>query len=125
MAPAVPPPNPADRRTAPRHELELEVGFETDHNFYTGLTQDISTGGLFVATSELRRVGERIKVKFKLPNQVAPIEVETEVRWIREHRPGSGLEPGMGLRFVNLPPEMQKHINSFLDQRESLFYDDE
>jgi hypothetical protein len=31
----------------------------------------------------------------------------------------------MGLRFLNLSPEAMAAINEFLDQRDSLFYDDE
>lgn len=105
----------------------MEVGFESDSMFYTGLTQDISSGGLFVATHSIKRVGDRIKVKFTLPGQKEPIEAETEVRWVRETSSlnGSDLTSGMGLRFVNLTPEMKKVISEFLGKRESLFYDDE
>lgn len=119
-------PNPADRRTATRHEIELEVGLETDHNFYTGLTQDISSGGLFVATHQLKRIGEHIKLKFKLPNMVAAVEIDTEVRWVRESGPmNHGMEPGMGLKFIDIPAEVKAAMESFLKQRDSLFYDDE
>jgi uncharacterized protein (TIGR02266 family) len=117
---------PADRRSATRHEIELEVGMETDHNFYTGLTQDVSSGGLFVATHQLKRIGEHIKLKFKLPNMAAPVELDTEVRWVREAGPmNHGMEPGMGLKFINVPAEVKAAIESFLKQRDSLFYDDE
>ena len=61
--------NPAERRTAPRIELEIEVGLETEHNFYTGLTQDISSGGIFVATPLSYRVGEKMVVRFTLPGR--------------------------------------------------------
>lgn len=103
------------------------MGFETDSNFYTGLTQDISSGGLFVATHNLKPVGSRFMIQFKLPGQQAPIDVEAEVRWLREtsslHR--SDGPHGMGVRFVNLSPAHKQLIETFLKQRESLFYDDE
>jgi uncharacterized protein (TIGR02266 family) len=119
--------SPADRRASPRHEVEVDVGFETDSNFYTGLTQDISSGGLFVATHQIKSVGDHVKVKFVLPGVKTPIEVETEVRWVRESsalRRADGAH-GMGLRFINLTDEAKKAISSFLDRRDSLFYDDE
>ncbi len=43
-------------RASERFDLEVKVDLESDHNFYTGLTQNISAGGLFIATSALNRV---------------------------------------------------------------------
>ena len=37
-------------RAAERFDLEVTVDLESDHNFYTGLTQNISSGGVFIAT---------------------------------------------------------------------------
>jgi uncharacterized protein (TIGR02266 family) len=119
----------ADRRTAARIDLEIEVGLETESNFYTGLTQDISTGGLFVATHSLRKRGDRLMLKFSLPGVEAPFTVEGEVRWLREVGSlGAGRfdgATGMGLKFINLAPQAKAVIASFLKQRESIFYDDE
>jgi uncharacterized protein (TIGR02266 family) len=115
---------PAERRSEPRIELEVEVGMETDHNFYTGLTQDISTGGLFIATSVLYRIGEVIRVRFSLPGQPQPITADGEVRWVRDPRAMKTDAPeGVGLRFVALSPEAKQDIGEFLSRRDSLFYD--
>lgn len=118
-------PTGAERRTATRVDLEIEVGLETDSNFYTGLTQDISTGGLFVATHRLRPIGERVVLKFGLPNTQQPIVVEGEVRWLREAGVHTDAPTGMGLKFLNLSSQARMSIASFLNKRESLFYDDE
>jgi uncharacterized protein (TIGR02266 family) len=113
-----------ERRSEPRIELEVEVGLETDNNFYTGLTQDISSGGLFIATSVLYQVGEHIRVRFSLPGQSQPIAAETEVRWVRDPRMMKTDSPqGVGLRFISLPDEAQQEITQFLARRDSLFYD--
>jgi uncharacterized protein (TIGR02266 family) len=118
--------NPAERRNAPRIELEVEVGLETEHNFYTGLTQDISSGGIFVATGLVYEVGERMTVRFTLPGRKEPIVADAEVRWVRDSRYMRTDSPdGVGLRFVGLPAEAQTSIKTFLDSRDSLFYDDE
>lgn len=113
-------------RVAERFDLEVKVDLESDHNFYTGLTQNISAGGLFIATHQLRRIGDYIKVKFSLPGSPTPISINTEVRWIREnsllHRfDGS---TGMGVRFIDLSAEASQAILAFLENRDSLFYDD-
>ena len=72
-------------RAAERFDLEVTVDLESDHNFYTGLTQNISSGGVFIATHHLRRIGDRITLKFTLPGSEKVLDVETEVRWIREN----------------------------------------
>ena len=118
---------PTHQRQAERHDLEIAVDLESDSNFYTGLTQNISTGGLFIATQKIKRVGERIHLKFTLPGGVAPIECETEVRWIRENTSllRTDGSPGMGVRFIDMSPKDAEAIDRFLQGRESLFYDDE
>ena len=115
-------------RAAERFDLEVTVDLESDHNFYTGLTQNISSGGVFIATHHLRRIGDHITLKFTLPGSAKTLEVETEVRWIRENTAllsagESGI--GMGVRFINLSVEAQAAINAFVTSRESLYYDDE
>ena len=114
-------------RAAERFDLEVKVDLESDHNFYTGLTQNISSGGLFIATHHLRKIGDRITLKFTLPGSDKVLAVETEVRWLRENsalmRADGGT--GMGVRFINLTPETSAAINSFVQSRESLYYDDE
>ncbi|MCG5053657.1 MAG: TIGR02266 family protein [Myxococcales bacterium] len=122
-----PEPQGSERRQHHRFDFEVEVGFETETNFYTGLTQDISSGGLFVATHNLKPVGSKFMLQFKLPGASVAMELEVEVRWLREtsslHR--SDGPHGMGVRFVNLTNEQRSRIELFLKQRESLFYDDE
>jgi uncharacterized protein (TIGR02266 family) len=109
--------------------VEIEVGLETDSNFYTGLTQDISTGGLFLATHRLRPRGERLTIRFSLPGNPDPITVEAEVRWIRDVSSFSDRQhdhpTGMGLKFIALPPTAKAAIAAFLKQRDSIFFDDE
>ena len=114
-------------RASERFDLEVKVDLESDHNFYTGLTQNISSGGLFIATSTIRRIGDRITLQFTLPGTPEPVSVDTEVRWIREntalHRVDGAT--GMGVRFVNLSPAASAAIQKFLESRDSLYYDDE
>jgi uncharacterized protein (TIGR02266 family) len=114
-------------RATERFDLEVKVDLESDHNFYTGLTQNISSGGVFIATHHLRRIGDRITLKFTLPGTDKTVAVETEVRWIRENTALQKVDgnTGMGVRFINLSPEASAAINAFVQARESLYYDDE
>lgn len=114
-------------RASERLAIEVKVDLDSEHTFYTGLTRNISTGGLFVATYDLRRIGDRITLSFQLPGSAQPLSVETEVRWIREssflHRHDMAI--GMGLRFISLSPEATVAISSFLADSDSLYHDDE
>ena len=119
--------NQQNVRASERFDLEVKVDLESDHNFYTGLTQNISAGGVFIATHYIRRIGDRITLKFTLPGSDKTIDVETEVRWIRENTALQRVEgsQGMGVRFINLSPEASAAINAFIQARDSLYYDDE
>lgn len=114
--------NNDDRRSAPRYILKVEVTFESEHNFYTGLTQDLSGGGLFVATNVLRPIGEYIRVRFNLPGHSEFIDVVTVVRWVRGHNI-SDLEPGMGLQFTQLTQSAKQAVSEFLRRRDSIYFD--
>lgn len=117
----------AQQRKAERHDVEVAVDFDSDSNFYAGLTQNISAGGLFIATHRIKKVGERVHLKFSLPGTAKPIECETEVRWIRENSSllRTDSATGMGVRFIDMAPSDAEIIQKFLESRESLLYDDE
>jgi uncharacterized protein (TIGR02266 family) len=130
VAPSKPPASETqkdnDRRRNRRIEMEVEIGMESDHNFYTGLTRDISSGGIFVATGVTYEVGDKVHIRFSLPGRADPIDVEAQVRWVRDPRTVRTDGPeGMGLKFLDLTPEARAAIAEFLDQRDSLFYDDD
>jgi len=114
-------------RIQPRKEISVEVGVYADYQFYTGLTQNISSGGLFIATSEPLELGATFEVKFKIPNVDHTFECSAEVRWVRtiDVASESGMSSGMGVRFNGLEPLEQKLIDQFIHGEDTLFYDDE
>lgn len=112
------------RRTHPRFSVDLEVSIGSDHNFYAGFLENLSVGGVFIATHQLQKVGSVIEVNIQLPDRTEPIKARGEVRWIREYNERSNVPPGMGLRFLELPPGAKEAIDAFLSQRDPLFWDD-
>jgi type IV pilus assembly protein PilZ len=117
--------NWADRRSAPRVVLKTAVTFSSESNFYTGFLDNISEGGLFIATYHPAQLGTMMQVEFSLPDDGEPISVEAEVRWVRETQSDSAVPPGIGLRFVNLPVAERDRIESFAKRRDTIFYDDD
>jgi uncharacterized protein (TIGR02266 family) len=108
-----------------RHDVELEVTMESETNFYMGLTENLSEGGLFIATHVHKPLGTQIEVSFKLPDMPEPIKVMGTVRWLREYSETSDTSPGMGVRFEHIGPEHSEQIRRFLAARDPLFYDED
>jgi uncharacterized protein (TIGR02266 family) len=115
-------PVPVERRRHPRFPLQIEISHVSEHNFFTGFTEDISEGGLFIATYNLFEIGHRFELEFVMPGQEQPCLALCEVRWIREYNTFSDVMPGMGVRFLNLPRDAERRIQRFIRQREPLFY---
>ena len=114
----------AERRVHPRFPLCVEVDFTSEHNFYTGFTQDIGEGGLFISTYSLMEIGDRFHLSFTLPGIEEAFEAVCEVRWVRTYNPDSDAGPGMGVRFCGLSARMRSRIQHFLNRRQSLFFVD-
>src|SRR5258708_31062120 len=74
-----------DRRNASRVELSVDIGFESDTNFFTGFSEDLSDGGLFIATYTTLPVGTELAVSFVLPDGHS-IKCAASVAWVRESR---------------------------------------
>ncbi len=113
------------RRASPRFAVELDVSLGSEHNFYAGFVENMSAGGVFVATHMLKPVGEKLELAIHLPDNEVVVRGIGEVRWIREYSEQSNVPPGMGVRFVHLEPASLEAIEAFLAQREPLFFDDE
>lgn len=114
-----------NRRAHARYRVELDVTFSSDHNFYMGLAENLSEGGLFVATHTLKSVGSLMEIEVKLPGREGSLRVVGEVRWVRTYNETSDVPPGMGIRFRDLDAESQTVISSFLEQRDPLFFDED
>lgn len=114
----------AHRRGHQRFSVDLDVSLGSDHNFYSGFAENLSVGGVFVATHQLRPVGEVVEVCIHLPDGTE-VRASGEVRWVRLFNADSDMPPGMGLRFGTLEPACNEAIERFLGHREPIFYDDE
>jgi uncharacterized protein (TIGR02266 family) len=113
------------RRVHSRHDIAIDVTLESESNFYMGLTENLSAGGLFIATHTLRPLGTAIDVTLQLPGPGDPVRVRGTVRWIREYSETSDAGPGMGLRFDDITDENANVIRQFLAERDPLFYDED
>ena len=115
-----------NRRVTGRSVLEVDVGLVSDSNFYAGITMDVGTGGLFVATYQIQPVGTPIAVSMVLPDGHA-IWAKGEVCWVSEPRPDvtDDAVPGMGVRFTHIEPGDLAAIEQFCKVRPPIYHDTE
>jgi uncharacterized protein (TIGR02266 family) len=88
-----------------RADIAMPVDLKIDDDSFVAMSTNLGVGGLFVTTNRPCQVGDRLALRFALPDRDRPISVAAEVRWTRQERsPNSeGHASGMGLRFVDLP----------------------
>ncbi len=137
---AAPPPMPKEPEPAPpaeqadpgtnarrfrRFPLKVEVGYATDHNFYTGFMENLSSGGLFIATHQPTSIGEVMEVSFSVPGIPGSCNAVCQVTWTRAYDASNeDMIPGMGLKFVQLDPKVRAAVELFIKHREPIFFDD-
>lgn len=108
-----------------RFNIDTQLGMDSDTHFYTGFSENISEGGIFVATFNLAPIGAKILVSFTLPDGYQ-VTARGLVKWMREYDPSQPDQvPGMGIKFTELLPKDKQAIEKFLKTRAPLFYDDE
>ena len=114
-----------ESRRYPRFPLRVEVSYGSEHNFFMGFVENVSNGGLFVATHQLVEIGDLFELTFTVPGLDRACTAVCRVRWVREYDPNSpdGV-PGMGVQFSQLDPDARAAIELFIQHREPIFYDD-
>jgi uncharacterized protein (TIGR02266 family) len=110
------------RRTAKRLVVQLAVGLQSEHNFYQGLSENISEGGLFIATHQLLSIGTTLTLEFGLPGRSEKVTVQGTVRWVRDA--AGSHSPGMGVAFTEMDADTLAAVKEFIRLREPEFYDD-
>lgn len=107
-----------------RFRVEVDVSGGSEHNFYAGFVENMSQGGLFIATHTKKNVGERVNFTVNLPGFAEPVSGVGEVRWVRLYSETSNVPPGVGVRFLELHGNSLATVEAFLKTREPLFYDE-
>jgi uncharacterized protein (TIGR02266 family) len=121
---ARPPAEAAMPERTSRVHLRAAIDLRSDSNFFTGFSTNISEGGIFIATVQSLPRGTTVELDFTLPGG-KPLRVHGVVRWKREVNDRTpDLMPGLGVQFVDLPPEVANAISGFVANREPLFFPD-
>ncbi len=118
--------NEQRRRHDERKAFDLQVGVATRHRIFVGLTSNISSGGLFVATDEPLERGDKIEVRFRIPGSEHIFQKKGEVAWTRpfdQNQTDRQAQAGAGLRLLDLSDEERKMLNAFIEAHDPLFFE--
>jgi uncharacterized protein (TIGR02266 family) len=111
-----------EHRASKRISLAVELHLASESHFFSGLSGDISEGGVFVSTYRALAMGSLVDIEFSLPGSDRTIHARGEVRWHRDASPGA--TPGVGIAFEELADEDRSVIHRFCTMRPPLYYDD-
>jgi uncharacterized protein (TIGR02266 family) len=103
-----------ERRRALRVPVQMFVEESHDHATYFQHSSNLSSGGIFLEKTIPHPVGTRVALQFTLPGDHTPIKVTAEIVNALE----SEARLGMGLKFVDLPPDAAGRIDRFVAQHE-------
>ena len=112
------------RRLHERVPLTVEVTLESEHNFYTGVSNDISEGGVFVASYMPPPVGSMVELSLMLPGSSEAFTMMGIVRWVRDIKAAcEGYPAGCGIEWVDVSEPAMRLIQRFVHQRETILYE--
>jgi uncharacterized protein (TIGR02266 family) len=115
-----PPEDPTeDRRT--HWDAEQPVEFVAETHFVAGLSQDVSGGGVFVATYRRVAVGTKVHLGFELPDGRL-VEARGVVRWVREQDDAAG-RPGLGVAFTQMSDATLAALVDYCRAQPPLYFD--
>jgi uncharacterized protein (TIGR02266 family) len=79
------------------------------------ISHDLGDGGVFIRTPNPLDLGEEFVLKLHLAEGEAPIEVACKVIWTNKYgKESRHLRRGMGVKFLNLSPELQSRVESYI-----------
>jgi uncharacterized protein (TIGR02266 family) len=107
------------RRLNQRFQVDLELTLQSESTIWMGHLENVSDGGVFVASKELKPIGTEVEITLKLPGALLPIWAIGVVCWIRETSGKTDAPLGMGIQFKLIADEALRRIRDFVRDRQS------
>jgi hypothetical protein len=102
--------------------VEVNVSLVSEHNFFTGPSRRVDSGGVFIATAMPPPVGTRLQVRLGLADG-RKLDLEGEVAFVREKNATTGRQPtGCGVKLFDMPGWAIDSIERFILARQPLAY---
>ena len=109
----------ADRRGEPRVPFDgsVRLRYRLFQQFLEENAANISTGGMFIRTIHPGEPGSELDFEIRLDDDFTLIQGRGEVAWVRRGDGGPEAEPGMGIRFVELPDDSRALVDKIVGER--------
>jgi Tfp pilus assembly protein PilZ len=106
----------ADLRKNLRAPLIIQkVHIDSDRPAFFGYTKNISKSGMFIATTHSIEPGQQINLEFQLPPPLTGmVRCCCEVVWKRPLGSHLPFEPGMGMKFIDIPAEISEQLDAWI-----------
>jgi uncharacterized protein (TIGR02266 family) len=101
-------PLPPELRNDLREEVTLFVEYEGADDILGDYTENLSSGGTFVATTRDLEIGTEVNLVLQFPGLLKPTALSGIVRWKREGEAGCGIEFTNGVQRVELAEMMER-----------------
>ncbi len=122
--PLLAPNRPVPGRNRPPENARARLGvrirlhYDTRSDFLDDYTSNTVIGAMFVPRAEPLPVGTSFRLCLEVPGCAKSLDARARVCWVVE--PGSGLRPGMGVRF-DAPNELwQRRVAGWLRSENGL-----
>jgi type IV pilus assembly protein PilZ len=103
-----------DRRRFERFDTLISVDYSSGDTFLFSYIQNISEMGIFIRSDAPLPIGTVLSLRFSPDGQEA-MEVAGEVAWVNPVLAfGENLNPGMGVRFRDLNPDLRERVVSLV-----------
>jgi uncharacterized protein (TIGR02266 family) len=109
----------SQRRNFQRFQVDLELTLQSESTIWIGQAENVSDGGVFVATKELKPIGTEVEMTIKLPGNMLPVWALGVVCWIRETSGRADAPLGMGIQFRLIADEALRRIRDFVRERQA------
>lgn len=94
-----------EKRRDSREPVTLFVEYEGADDLVGDFTENLSSGGTFVATNRVLPIGTRVQLVLSFPGLLEPIAIEGKVRWKRDEAGEEG-DAGAGIEFEPGPAQV-------------------
>ena len=97
-----------------------KIKIEDDQKVFFGYSKNISRSGMFIASVNPLEPGTQVEVEIPLPsNHEQAVRCRCEVVWKRRFSKKSIYEPGMGLKFIDIPEDLATELDNWVAEEES------
>lgn len=99
-----------ERRLYERYPASYKIDYCNGDTFLYSYISNISEMGIFIRSDEPLPEGTELDLRFEL-NTGEIVSLKGEVAWINPVRDdGENLNPGMGVRFTELTPDLRETV---------------